>query len=87
MDLPFERQARAEVPLDAAMVSGGVVIAAALLPVPDGGPDMPALVFRFAMADGSGFYPPTVLTAELHQLEALVPLITQAVTTVSEAAR
>jgi hypothetical protein len=59
-------------------IASGVVVMAAVVNVPEAGP-MPALVFRFARPDGSGFYPVTCLVCEGEDLAALPSLVTAAV--------
>jgi hypothetical protein len=44
------------------LLSGGVVVMSAVVPTPDG--PKPALVFRFARADGGGFHPAVLLGLE-----------------------
>lgn len=80
MDLPFEEGPRGvEMDLDRAIVSGGVVVIAATLPVPGMG-TKPAIVFRFANPDGSGFYDPMVLVCDDDQLAKTVDVIAKATT-------
>lgn len=55
--------------------------------VPIDGQKTPALVFRFANPDGSGFYNPMVLVCHADELRDLKPLITKAVDRALEAAR
>lgn len=85
LDLPFERQALTEIDLDHAHIASGVAIMAALLPVPDAGVK-PALVYRFANPDGSGFYPPMVLVTDDDQMAKLGPLTEAAAATAIEQA-
>lgn len=74
MDLPYERhEATIE---DAFLISGGVVVMAATVPVGD--EKHPALVFRFAAADGSGFYSPVLLGLSREQMETLADLVVKA---------
>jgi hypothetical protein len=79
LDMPFEPGDRFELDLEHAFVAGGVVVMAAAIPTPDGD-QIPALVFRFANVDGTGFDRPTVLA--LHDpsmARALPKLITNAI--------
>lgn len=84
MDLPFARQTPTEISLDDAAVSGGLVIMAAAVPVPRHG-TMPALVYRFAKPDGSGFYPPMVLVVDTDQMHKTAQLTASAVAAAIEA--
>lgn len=59
-------------------MSGGLVVMAAVVDVPQVG-KKPALVFRFAIPDGSGFYPPVCLVADDDQIAKLRPLINEAI--------
>lgn len=69
------------------MLSGGVTVGALVLGtqtnaagVPEGGDRLPAVLFRFARADGSGFHPPVILACDhLEDLAALPDLVRQAV--------
>lgn len=81
MNLPFQPQERTEID-DAFAMSGGVVVAAALVPTPDG-PE-PVLIFRFARADGSGFMTPVAL--DRSQIDDLPKLIRDAMVCALEAA-
>ena len=86
MDLPFEADPIGmQVPDEHAHFSGGVVVIAAVIDVPDVGPK-PSLVFRFAMPEG-GFYPPVVLVQDDDQIAKLRPLIFQAIKAAREAAQ
>lgn len=84
-DLPFARQAVTEVDLDDAALAGGVVIMAAALPVPEQGL-LPALVYRFAKPDGSGFYPPIVLVIDEDQMTKTAQLTASAAAAAIQAA-
>jgi len=75
LDLPFDGQDPTEL-TDGFLLSGGVVVMAALVPVD--GKDEPALVFRFARPDGE-FYPPVLLVVSDEQMSGLIPLVTKAV--------
>lgn len=78
LDLPFETQS--ETPgLQGEHVhySGGVVVMAAVVDVPDAG-KKPALVFRFARPDGV-FMPAICLVADDEQIAKLRPLINGAI--------
>lgn len=84
LDLPYESQA--ETPLtDHFLVSGGVVTMAATVDV--GGTAQPAVVFRFAAADGSGFAPPVMLCVTDQQLHELGVQVTKACRDAVRAAR
>jgi hypothetical protein len=85
MDLPYESGPPGYLHDEHAHFSGGVVVMASVVDVPDAGPK-PALVFRFATPTG-GFYPPTVLVCDDDQLAKLRPLILQAVHAAREAAK
>lgn len=80
LDLPFEESPRGELHDEHVHYASGVVVMAAVVPVPEVGPK-PAVVFRFANPDGTGFYPPIVLVADDEQLAKLRPLIVEAVQT------
>lgn len=68
------------------LLSGGVVVQAVTVPTTAGGV-LPALVFRFAKADGSGLLPPVLLACDDRaDLMALVPLVRSAVAAALEAA-
>ncbi|HET7386881.1 MAG TPA: hypothetical protein VFJ19_09500 [Nocardioidaceae bacterium] len=85
MDLPFENNPTGtSVPLDDALISGGVVVMAAVVPV-DGGPK-PALVFRFSDPHGR-FYPPMVLVADDDQMAKTTDLVSKAVRAARAAAK
>lgn len=80
MDRPFREipGERHEVDMSEAVVAGGVVILAAAIPHPDG--QMPALIFKFARADGSGFATPVVLALHDDAMVAALPeLVTSAI--------
>lgn len=78
MDLPYEEGPRDQyMDLDNAIISGGVIVIAATLPIPDAGVK-PALIFRFANPDGSGFYDPMVLVCDDDQLTKTGGVITEA---------
>lgn len=85
LDHSFARQTPTEVDLDNAALSGGVVVMVAALPVPDQG-TLPALVFRFAKADGTGFYPPIVLVVDEDQMTKTAQLTASAVAAAIQAA-
>lgn len=84
-DVPFARQATTEVDLADAALAGGVVIMAAALPVPGKGL-MPALVYRFAKPDGTGFWPPVVLVVDEDQMTKTAQLTASAVAAAIQAA-
>jgi hypothetical protein len=85
MDLPYEPGPPGYLHDTDARFSGGVVVMASVVDVPEAGPK-PALVFRFITPTG-GFYPPTVLVCDDDQLAKLRPLILQAVHAAREAAK
>ena len=63
LDLPFEKIPGGPVlgiDFTDAHIAGGMTLAAALIP-DDDGRMVPALIYRFAKPDGSGFYPPMIL--------------------------
>ena len=75
--LPFEDQP--ETPLEGDFaVSGGIVVMAVLVPLPDE-TKRPAIVFRFARADGSGFWPPVLLLLDDDQLRQVPGIVFEAV--------
>lgn len=79
MNLPYEpTPPGTEVPLDDAQLAGGMVVMAACVPVDGMGPQ-PALVYRFANPDGSGFYPPVVLVVSDEEMRAAARLTEAAV--------
>jgi hypothetical protein len=74
LNLPFEPVDPFQLPPELVQLSGGVVIAAITL-----ADRHPALLLRFARADGSGFHPPVVLACDdPHDLEALSGLVADA---------
>lgn len=80
MNLPFEEQDLT--PLDLGLttpqMSGGVVVMGAVLGEHPN--TFPALVFRFARHDGTGFYPPIVLgCGDVRDLERMPDLVRDAV--------
>lgn len=86
IDLPYEDNPPGQtVPLDDARIASGVVIAAAVMPVPGRGP-MPCLVYRFATPNGSGFYPPIALVVNDQQMRALAQLTAETTTAAVKAA-
>lgn len=66
-------------------LASGVVILAAVLPVPDVGP-MPCLIYRFAKPDGSGFHPDVMLALTDDQAADLPKLTSDAVDSARRAA-
>lgn len=84
MDLPFEEQDQTML-TDQFAVSGGAVVMASVLEV-DGRPE-PALVFRFARADGNGFWPPVLLCVDDGQTHEFGVMVTKAAQTAVRAAR
>lgn len=74
--------------LSDALLSGGVVILAAAVPLADGSGTHPAIVFQFAKPDGSGFHPPIMLAPDRpDDLRALIPLVRDSVNGAISAAR
>lgn len=80
LEMPFE--AGGEGPMLDAHVhySGGVVVAAAVVDVPEAG-KKPALVFRFANPATGEFYTPICLVTDDDQMAKLRPLINEAIAT------
>lgn len=85
MDLPYESNP-GPVPMSDEIVhySGGVVVMASVVDVPDVGP-RPALVFRFSNPIGQ-FYEPIVLVCDDDQIAKLRPLINSAIADARRAA-
>lgn len=74
MDLPFEEAPPGQtLDLSDAAISGGLVVMAATMPVPDVG-TLPALVFRFATPTGQ-FYRPILLVLDEDQAAKLPQLV------------
>lgn len=86
MDLPYEPNPPGQFITDGFLVSGGVVIAAATLPMPDDGEHKPALVFRFSDPHGQ-FYAPVLLVLDDDQAANLPHLVRESVDGAREAAR
>lgn len=91
LDMPFDQvvdeitgETAAEIVNDA-MLAAGVVVMAASVPV--AGVPWPAVVFRFAMPDGSGFYPPMMLITDHTQMAKLSVLTGRAVDAAIKAAQ
>lgn len=76
MDLPFEDGPGGELPDEHVHYSGGVVVMAATVDVPDRG-KQPAVVFWFATPLGE-FYPAIVLVQDDEQMAKLRTLINEA---------
>jgi hypothetical protein len=76
MDMPYEANPDVAHITEAMVLAGGVVVAAATVPVD--GHTYPALLFRFALPDGE-FLPAVTLVCMPAQLEALIPLVQEAV--------
>ncbi len=76
MDLPFEPTTGA-LEDEHVHFSGGVVVMASVVAVPDAGPK-PALVFRFSTPLGE-FYPAIVLVTDDDQMAKLRPLINESI--------
>lgn len=77
LDVPFEPQQPTEMDLSDGVLAGGLVVMAAAIPVTGAG-TIPALVFRFAKPDGTGFYPPIVLTVDEDQMAKTAQLVASA---------
>ena len=75
MNLPYEPQDETML-TDHFAVCGGVVTMAATLDVE--GTHQPALVFRFALADGSGFLAPVLLCVPQDEMRDLAQLMSRA---------
>jgi hypothetical protein len=86
MDVPYEPGPPGQFLTDDFLVSGGVVVMAGTLPLPDDGEAKPALVFRFSDPFGQ-FYPPVLLVLDDDQAANLPTLVRQAVDGAIEAAR
>lgn len=85
LNLPFEAQEPVPFTDLHFHVASGVVVIASVVDV--GETPMPALVFRFAKPDGSGFYTATMLISEEGDLERLPDLIRDTVAGACNAAR
>jgi hypothetical protein len=85
LSMPFEPTPEGPLLDDHVHYSGGVVVAAAVCPVPGIGPK-PALIFRFTTPEGE-FYPAVVLVCDDDQLAGLQPLISKAIHAARKAAR
>lgn len=86
LDVPFEENPPGQtLDLSDALLPGGIVVMASVIPVPEVGPK-PALVFRFTAPDGR-FYAPIVAVLDDDQLGKLTPLIAKAVTAARRAVR
>ena len=75
LDLPFEDvpDGPVSVGLDPrAVLVGGVVVRAAVIPTPQG--PLPAVIFDFHLATG-GALPPVVFAGDADQVSKLVPLV------------
>lgn len=84
LDIPWEDQEPVDLQ-DDFLVCSGVVVMAATLPLPDE-TLQPCVVFRFALADGSGFAPPVLLALEPEGLLRLAGQVGQATRRAVEAA-
>lgn len=84
LDLPFEPTS-GELTDEHVHMSGGLVVMAAVTPVPGVGPK-PTLVFRFSDPFGH-FYPAMVLIQDDDQIAKLRPLINQAIHAAREGAK
>lgn len=85
IDVPFEPTPEGPLLDDHVHFTGEVVVMAATIPVPPAmaggkeGQHWPALVFRFAAPDGSGYYPATCLVLEDDRMAKLRPLVMQSI--------
>lgn len=86
MDVPYEPNPPGQSISDQFLMSGGVVIAAATLPMPDDGQHKPALVFRFSDPLGH-FYPPILLVLDDDQAAKLPNLVHKSVSGAIAAAK
>lgn len=84
MDLPFE-EGPPHHTTEGMLLSGGVVVLAAVMPLPDG-EHKPALMFRFASPTGD-FYPPMTLVLDDDQVAKLPLLIIEAAAAAIQAAK
>lgn len=86
MDVPFERNPPGQtLDLSDALLSGGVVVLAASVPV-DGVGTKPGLLFRFTSPLGE-FYPPMLLVLDDDQAGKLPALVSNAVSAARSAAK
>lgn len=76
LDMPYEANPSPADITENMVVAGGVVVAAATVPID--GRTYPALLFRFALPHGE-FLPAVTLVCTPAQLEALIPLVQDAV--------
>ena len=83
MDLPLE-PTTGELHIGDAIISGGVVVMASVVHVPMIGPK-PAIVFRFALPDGT-FHQPILLVADDDQMAKLRPLVVESIAMARRAA-
>ena len=86
MEMPYESGGQGPMLDDHVHFSSGVVVMGAKVDMPEIGPK-PALVFRFAIPNGSGFYPPVCLVLDDDQMAKTRPLINAAIHDAREAAR
>ena len=86
MDLPYEDNPAPVFITDDLRLSGGVVVAAAVVPLPDDGTLKPTLVFRFSDPFGN-FYPPIALVLDDQQAAKLPTLVRDAVEGARKAAK
>lgn len=85
LDLPFEETPPGMTLDENVVLSGGLVVMGAVVPVPSLGPK-PALVFRFAAVDGT-FLPAVVLVLDVDQAEKTPQLVAAATAAAVRAAR
>lgn len=84
MDVPFEENPPGQFITDEFLLSGGVVVAAAVVPVGD--ETKPALIFRFSNPFGE-FYSPVALVLDDDQAAKVTDLVSKAVTCAVNAAK
>lgn len=79
MDLPLEPiPGGMPLPDEHVHYSGGVVVMPSAVDLPEVG-WKPAIVFRFAIPDGSGFYPAVCLVMDDDQAAKLRPLVVESI--------
>ena len=77
LNLPYEENpAPAELDLSDALIAGGLVVMAATVPTEIG--KVPALVFRFVLADGT-FLPPVLFACSVGEMRKTTDLVAGAV--------
>lgn len=86
LDLPFEEGGQGPLTDPHVHFSGGLVVMAAAVDVPDVG-KKPALVFRFTEPSTGRFYPPFCLVTDDDQMAKLRPLLMEAIATARRGAQ